>query len=359
MGFHKVEKTLPEKIRKSLLSPGNRRLLPGGLNRRFSSGFRLERRFRSLGFCADLVLVLLVQSTYRVKEHEEHDRRLPVVHIRKRPENRDERKVQQIRIERRLSHGAYRLDAENPGEPALRRRKAHHQKPVDKDRYAVMADKLPVNALGMKREHAHIQQEQKSRLDESIEVILLDAVKLAFLIKAEQHHSPEIFEHPHEREHVEEAIARIVISEVPKHGKHAPTLLTRGVLRYFLWGGGGSRRSGKNNGGAGIIVVVIVAIVCAAIAYFLTLLTRFAISRKREFMADAGGAELTRNPRALASALRKISANPGLGHVNREDVAQLFIIHPKKLKQGFLDSLTSMFSSHPNTQERIRILEQF
>lgn len=165
----------------------------------------------------------------------------------------------------------------------------------------------------------------------------------------------------HELTHIRNRDTRVLIVSIVFVGilSTVLTLLTRGVLRYFLWGGGGSRRSGKNNGGAGIIVVVIVAIVCAAIAYFLTLLTRFAISRKREFMADAGGAELTRNPRALASALRKISANPGLGHVNREDVAQLFIIHPKKLKQGFLDSLTSMFSSHPNTQERIRILEQF
>jgi heat shock protein HtpX len=76
-------------------------------------------------------------------------------------------------------------------------------------------------------------------------------------------------------------------------------------------------------------------------------------------MADAGGAELTRNPRALASALRKISAYPGLGHIDREDIAQLYIIHPKKLKQSFFDNLQSLFSTHPSTEERIRILEQF
>ena len=105
-------------------------------------------------------------------------------------------------------------------------------------------------------------------------------------------------------------------------------------------------------------MIIIAAIICAAIAYFLTLLTRFAISRKREFMADAGGAELTRNPRALASALRKISAYPGLGHINREDIAQLYIIHPKKLTQSFFDKLQSLFSTHPSTEERIRILEQ-
>ncbi len=139
------------------------------------------------------------------------------------------------------------------------------------------------------------------------------------------------------------------------------TMLTRGVLRIFLWGGfGSSRRSNsKGGGGVAVIVVIVAAIICAAIAYFLTMLTRFAISRKREFMADAGGAELTRNPRALASALRKISAYPGLGHIDREDIAQLYIIHPKKLTQGFFDRLQSLFSTHPSTEERIRILEQF
>ena len=108
-----------------------------------------------------------------------------------------------------------------------------------------------------------------------------------------------------------------------------------------------------------IIVIIVAAIICAAIAYFLTMLTRFAISRKREFMADAGGAELTRNPLALASALRKISKAPGLGKIDREDIAQLYIIHPKKLTQGFFDKLQSLFSTHPSTEERIRILEHF
>ena len=88
-------------------------------------------------------------------------------------------------------------------------------------------------------------------------------------------------------------------------------------------------------------------------------MTRFAISRKREYMADAGGAELCGNPLALASALRKISANPGLGQTKREDVAQLFIIHPQKLSSGVQDFVNSLFSTHPDTEKRIQILEQF
>ncbi|MDY5192116.1 MAG: M48 family metallopeptidase, partial [Bacteroidaceae bacterium] len=89
----------------------------------------------------------------------------------------------------------------------------------------------------------------------------------------------------------------------------------------------GTRRRDEKNSGGGILLLFVV-IILSAIGYFFTLLTRFAISRKREYMADAGGAELCGNPLALASALRKISAHPGLGQVQREDVAQLFIIHP-------------------------------
>ena len=166
----------------------------------------------------------------------------------------------------------------------------------------------------------------------------------------------------HELTHIRNRDTRVLIVSIVFVGILSTVLmvLTRGVLRAFLWNGGSSRRSdGKNGGGVAIIVVIVAAIVCAAIAYFLTTLTRFAISRKREFMADAGGAELTRNPRALASALRKISAYPGLGHINREDIAQLYIIHPKKTAQRFFDKLQSLFSTHPSTAERIRILEQF
>ena len=165
----------------------------------------------------------------------------------------------------------------------------------------------------------------------------------------------------HELTHIRNRDTKVLIISIVFVGILSTllTVLTRGVLRAFLWSGGSSRRSNNKGGGVAIFVIIIAAIVCAAIAYFLTLLTRFAISRKREFMADAGGAELTRNPRALASALRKISAYPGLGHINREDIAQLYIIHPKKLNQSFFDNLQSLFSTHPSTEERIRILEQF
>ena len=76
-------------------------------------------------------------------------------------------------------------------------------------------------------------------------------------------------------------------------------------------------------------------------------------------MADAGGAELCGNPLALASALKKISKEPGLDNVNREDVAQLFIVHPDEMSVGVLGFMNGLFSTHPDTDKRIAILEQF
>ena len=76
-------------------------------------------------------------------------------------------------------------------------------------------------------------------------------------------------------------------------------------------------------------------------------------------MADAGGAEICGNPLALASALRKISAAPGLGGTEREDIAQLFIVHPKMSLTGLSQFVSRLFATRPDTAERIRLLEQF
>lgn len=169
----------------------------------------------------------------------------------------------------------------------------------------------------------------------------------------------------HELTHIRNHDTKVLITSIVFVGIISTILnmLTNVVFRMFLYGGGSNRRSNSKNeggGGAAIIIAIIVAIICTAIAYFFTVLTRFAISRKREFMADAGGAELCGNPLALASALRKISNDPGLDNVSRPDVAQLFICKPDEMQQGFLEStFSNLFSTHPDTKERIRILEQF
>ena len=139
----------------------------------------------------------------------------------------------------------------------------------------------------------------------------------------------------------------------------ALSLAVRMLWNTFIYGGGNRRTSRDGKNGGSVIAVILVAIVLAAIGYFFTLLTRFAISRKREYMADAGGAELCGNPLALASALRKISSDPGLGQVDREDVAQLFIVKPLAFKSEFTNMMSKLFSTHPSIESRIAYLEQF
>ncbi|WP_077154432.1 M48 family metallopeptidase [Bacteroides bouchesdurhonensis] len=115
----------------------------------------------------------------------------------------------------------------------------------------------------------------------------------------------------------------------------------------------------NNKGGAGIILFILITLIVATIGFFFASLMRFAISRKREYMADAGSAEMTKNPLALASALRKISADPNIEAVKREDVAQLFIQHPGKQAKSSFIGLSGLFATHPPIEKRIAILEQF
>ena len=115
----------------------------------------------------------------------------------------------------------------------------------------------------------------------------------------------------------------------------------------------------NNKGGAGVILFILITLIVAAIGFFFASLMRFAISRKREYMADAGSAEMTKNPLALASALRKISADPNIEAVKRKDVAQLFIQHPGKQAKSSFIGLSGLFATHPPIEKRIAILEQF
>lgn len=165
----------------------------------------------------------------------------------------------------------------------------------------------------------------------------------------------------HELTHIRNRDTRLLITSIVFVGivSTIMSIVVRMLFNNIMWGGFSSRRDdNERGGGVSTIVIMLVGAVCCAIAYFFTLVTRFAISRKREYMADAGGAELCGNPRALASALRKISGDPGLQHVNREDIAQMYIIHPHKFASGFQDFFNSMFATHPDTAKRIAFLEQ-
>ncbi|MCF0222226.1 MAG: M48 family metallopeptidase [Fibrobacter sp.] len=125
-------------------------------------------------------------------------------------------------------------------------------------------------------------------------------------------------------------------------------------------------RNNKNESGliAIILIVALVGFVISSVAYFFSYINRLAISRKREYVADAGAAELCGDPLPLARALRKVVEEPGLSSVNRNDVAQLYIIHPDEednngVLHGLVKKVNTIFSTHPETSDRIQILEQF
>jgi heat shock protein HtpX len=125
-------------------------------------------------------------------------------------------------------------------------------------------------------------------------------------------------------------------------------LLSDFFLRSQIWGGG------RDRGGKGGGVVIIIGIVLAILAPLAATLIRMAISRKREFLADATGALLTRYPEGLASALRKISGAPTPMRTANNATAHLFISNPFANKK--MSGLHKLFLTHPPAEERIRAL---
>jgi len=156
----------------------------------------------------------------------------------------------------------------------------------------------------------------------------------------------------HELAHIKNNDVRVLIISIVFVGIFS--LLSQIALRVFFFGGRRNSRSSKNSSG-GTLVVMTVVLLLAIIGYFISILMRFAISRNREYLADAGAAMMTKNPPALASALRKISGNSNLSKKQSETVAQLFIEHDPD-KNSFLSSI---FATHPPIAKRIKILEQF
>lgn len=153
----------------------------------------------------------------------------------------------------------------------------------------------------------------------------------------------------HELTHIRNKDVRLLIVSIVFVGIF--TFISQMASRMAYYNSWSSNKD--KNGGNGAAVMMLVIALLAMIGYFFSLLLRFAISRKREYMADAGAAQMTRNPVALASALRKISGNPTVSSVKRDDIAQLFIEHPAQ--GGF----SGLFATHPPIEKRINILEQF
>jgi heat shock protein HtpX len=132
-------------------------------------------------------------------------------------------------------------------------------------------------------------------------------------------------------------------------------LLSDWMRRSFWWGGGRRKSSGSGKGGGAGAIVVAVGLVMAILSPLIAQLIRFAISRKREFLADANGAMMTRYPPGLASALRKISADREPLEAANKATAHLYIVNPLKDIRGPINRL---FSTHPPIEERIAALEK-
>jgi len=127
-------------------------------------------------------------------------------------------------------------------------------------------------------------------------------------------------------------------------------------LRSVFWGGVGGRRrrrDSKDSGGALYIILVVVALILAIISPILARIIQMSLSRQREYLADAGSVELTRNPAGLAGALAKLSGDEEVLEVANRATAPLYIVHPIK---KFEERSKSIFDTHPPVGDRIKRL---
>ncbi len=147
----------------------------------------------------------------------------------------------------------------------------------------------------------------------------------------------------HEISHIKNYDIRVMMLVIVLVG--VITLIADWFLRFNLYGG---KRSNSNNNSGNIIAIV--GIVLLVLSPLFAKIIQLAVSRKREFLADADGSLLTRYPEGLASALEKISKNSTLPNANRA-TAHLFIANPIKKK-----SFKKLFSTHPPVEERIAAL---
>jgi heat shock protein HtpX len=129
-------------------------------------------------------------------------------------------------------------------------------------------------------------------------------------------------------------------------------LIFRLFFQASFYGGGFRRRGGGDGdrkGGAGLVIII--ALVLIAVAWILSLVIRMALSRQREYLADAGSVELTKNPDAMISALRKIE---GRGEITRATsaVMELCVDNPR-------EEFANVFDTHPSVDDRVAALIKF
>jgi heat shock protein HtpX len=125
-------------------------------------------------------------------------------------------------------------------------------------------------------------------------------------------------------------------------------------LRGMWYSSATGRRSSRSSGGQAQLVILVISIVLAILAPLLAQILYFASSRKREYLADASAAQFTRYPEGLASALEKISSAQSKNFNKSRTLAPMYIVNPLSAT----GTHRSLFSTHPPTQDRIRILRK-
>ena len=139
----------------------------------------------------------------------------------------------------------------------------------------------------------------------------------------------------------------------------AVVLISEFFMRSWWWGGVRGRRGGDRGGGGLEAIIFAVGLALLVLAPIIGQIVRLAVSRQREFLADAQGALLTRYPPGLASALRKIGAASGIPMRSANNAtAHLWLNQPSRIQGEGMGPLEKLFSTHPPIEERIRRLEE-
>ena len=161
----------------------------------------------------------------------------------------------------------------------------------------------------------------------------------------------------HERSHVVDR--DILVGTVVATLVGAVVLISEFFMRSWWWGGVRGRRGGDRSGGGVEAIIFAVGLVLLVLAPIIGQIVRLAVSRNREFLADAQGALLTRYPPGLASALRKIGAASGIPMRSANNAtAHLWLNQPSRIQGQGMGPLEKLFSTHPPIEERIRRLEE-
>src|SRR5215467_192458 len=155
----------------------------------------------------------------------------------------------------------------------------------------------------------------------------------------------------HELTHIRNGDVRMLVIAVVMAGviSFFGELVFRLFFQNVFWGGGRRSGNGDRKGGAGLAIIIALAII--VVVWILSIVIRFALSRQREYLADAGSVELTKNPDAMISALRKIEGRGEIPGANSA-VIEMCIDNPR---EGF----SNIFDTHPSVEARVEALVKF